>query len=361
MAMPSPNHVIQSPVKQPAMAQALMPKTYEQEWKSLAYFRIFMTVVASLIIQFLVVMTFSLCTLNSSYLNPKTWFWEFFHITFSPLTLMNGLYIYFTYVQLSKERIYRPTRISKFMNSFGYDALIGVLNFFIGLFAARLFMRCLSDDYKHLTNKANELNESYSFFLIAGVLLRFFFSTKRDEINFPIAHQPRIQQLRMELATIVRTSFIKSLPATFRALMYFVLLGSSFSNFLRAIFFIEYKEAGLVSRFVGGFVTLYDVKLLIYAWIFSSMMFSYTQLMTRLSEIFSTQSKQFPISNSKELTIIKALEKKENRFMQHLAAQDLFLLADSANGLRRKEFYALSVPGKINKFFLIPNLLKIYV
>lgn len=345
MGMSTPNPVIQSPITQPAINSK--PKTYDQEWKSLAALRIITTVVASCLIQYLVVMTFSLCTLNFSYLNPKTWLAEFFHIVISPLTIVNGLYIYFTLIQLAKERIYRPTRISKFMNGFGYNSLIAVLNIFIGLFAARTFMRCLNDDYKHLTNKTNELNESYSFFLMAGVFLRFFFHNKSEEINFPIAHQPKVQHLRMGFLATVKRSFLKSLPSTFRVLFNYLIWGSFFSNVLRSIFFIEIKEVGIVGRFASGFVTLYDVKLLAYVWIFSAMMFSYTHLMVKLAEIFVTQSKQFAISNTRAVTVVKALERKDNRFMQHLAAQDLFLLADSANGLRRKEFYALSVPGKL--------------
>jgi nucleoporin NDC1 len=77
----------------------------------------------------------------------------------------------------------------------------------------------------------------------------------------------------------------------------------------------------------------------------SALILSQIELVKKLINIYATQPIQFSISNDNELTLVKALEISKFQITQHLAAYDLYLLSDSAYGHRRKEFYALSIPG----------------
>lgn len=302
-------------------------------------------------------MIFALLTFNFGYLNPVKWAKEIFSILMSPLSLVNVIYGVCTLNKLLKEKVYCPTRISKFMKGFGHESLIAMLNLFTGLFTARLFMRCLSEEYKLLTNKTNELNESYSFLLLAGVFMRFYFYLNQKNgkgLEFTMIYQSKMQQLRKEFILTLKSSFIKSFMPTMQFIGFYMIFGSSFAFFLRKIFFLEVSEkSGLWSNFL----ILWDLKLIIYAWLLASLILCNIQLATRLINIFATQPMQFSVANLQNLTITKALEISKFEITQQLAAQDLFMLADSANGLRRKEYYALSVPGE---FKITNNLFDLY-
>lgn len=340
----SPNQLIQSPLKQP---QPLQQQTisHELECKKICLDRFKYVLFVSALFQYLLLMIFALLTLNLGYLNPVKWMKELFSVLMSPLSLVNVIYGICTLNKLLKEKTYCPTRIAKFMKGFGHESLISFLNLFTGLFTARLFMRCLSEEYKFLTNKTNELNESYSFLLLAGVFMRFYFyiNEKNGEgLEFPIIYQSKMQQLRKEFTSTVKSSFMKSFMPTMQFIGFYMICGSSFAFFLRKIFFLEVSDA---SGLWSNFLILWDLKLVLYAWLLSSLILCHIQLATRLINIFATQPMQFSIANPQNLTITKALETSKFEITQHLAAQDLFMLADSANGLRRKEYYALSVPG----------------
>lgn len=345
MAISTPNPVIQSPIKQLSLAQPPETISYEQECKDIGKYRLFFVAAMSLVVQYILMMTYSLLTFNFSYLNPVTWFWDFPWVILSPLSVANLIHVVPTLNKLLNEKSYCPTRISKYMQSFIHESLLFGLNFFYGLFTARLFMRCLSQDYKYPTDESKELNESYSFLLLTGVFMRYYFyymEEKSDGLNFPVIHQSKIQQIRRELIVTVKSSLLKALMPTIHFIGFYVIFGSSFSYFLRSVFFLKDTER---SGFINNFRTLYDVKVVIYAWILSAMIFAHIRLFNKLIDIFATQPKEFSITRG--LTITKVLEIEKIQITQHLAAQDLFLLADSANSTRRKEFYALSIPGKI--------------
>lgn len=292
-------------------------------------------------------MIFSILTLNFAYLHPVKWIKEFFSFFMSPLSFVVVVYEICALKMLLKQKIYCPTRIAKFMNGLSHEMMLGSLNLFIGLFTARIFMQCLGDDYKFITNKSNELNESYSFLLLAGVFMRFYYyinEKSNDEgLIFPLIHQSKIQQLRKEVMSSIRSSFAKSFMPTVHFIGFYVIFGSTFAFLLRKIFFLEVNEE--VSGFWSSVLALWDLKVIIYTWLLSSLIHCYIQLSMKIINIFATQPIQFPIANPSALTVTKTLEISKFHITQHLAAQDLFLLADSANGLRRKEFYALSVPG----------------
>ncbi len=149
---------------------------------------------------------------------------------------------------------------------------------------------------------------------------------------------------------MVKSSFFKTFTPTLHFVGFYIFFGSSFSYFLRSIFFLESTDK---TGFFNNLKILYNLKLLFYAWMLGTLVASYSRMITKLVDIFSTQSIEFPVV--KGLTITKALEMKKFQITQHLAAQDLFSLSDSAKSKRRKEFYALSVPGKRNlkTFFVV--------
>lgn len=265
----------------------------------------------------------------------------------SPLSVVNVIFGICTLNKLLKEKSYCPTRISKFMKSVVHESLITALNVFIGLFTAQIFMRSLGNEYKFLTTKVHHLNENYAFLLLAGVFMRFYFylNERNTEaaFSFPIIHQSKHHQLIKELTSVIRTSFGKSIMPTAHFIGFHIVFGNSFSLLLNKIFFLEVNENE--NGFMKNLMIVCDPRLVIYAWILAALILSNIQLITKLINIFATQPRQFAIASSNELTISKTLEISKFQITQHLAAQDLNLLADSADGARRKEYYALSVPG----------------
>lgn len=304
-------------------------------------------ILLSIFIQYLLLMIYSIL-LNYSFLHPYTWAKEMFVVLCSPMMLATVVHGYFNLKPLIDEKVYQPTRFSKFVKSFGHESSIFFLNFFIGLFTSLLFVRYLNDDFKSLTLRTEEkkfLNERFAFLIFNGAFIRCYLYFKRRDfeqsISFPLIHQSKFLQVRRQIITVIKSSFVKSLLPTIHFVGFYIIFGGSFSFMLRPVFGLQAQESSMIERFTF----ILNMRLLIYSWIFSSLIWSNMELMGNIINIFASQPKQFPIEGSGQLTLTEALSITKFQITQQLAAQDLNTLSESPNNIRRKQFYALSNPG----------------
>jgi nucleoporin NDC1 len=222
------------------------------------------------------------------------------------------------------------------------------LNFFIGLFTSLLFLRYLSDDMKTLTIKTEEkryLNEKFAFLILNGAFMRCYFYFNQGEsdrsVIFPIIHQSKFLQLRRQVLSVLKASFINSLLPVFHFIGFYVVFGGSFCYVLRRIFVLSIEDSSIFD----SFATVANVRLLVSSWILSSMIWSNMELMAKVINIFTTEPREFSIEGANTLTVAEALTMSKFQIAQQLAAHDLYNLADSPVNNRRKLYYALSNPG----------------
>lgn len=340
---------ISSPLQAPRVTSTAQPPSLnqpsesERELKSICRDRFKNVIILSIAIQSLLLMIYSIL-LNIGFLHPVTWVKEFVSTLCTPLMLVIVIHGYFTLKPFLQQNVYHPTRLSKFIKSFAHESSMLFLNFFIGFFTALLFIRYLNEDFKTFTIKSDTkkyLNEKYAFLILNGAFIRCYFYLKRssEHITFNMIHQSKFVQLRRQIVTVLKASFIKTLLPTFHFLIFYMIFGSCFSYSLRRVFLLSVED----STILESFTTVINPRLLVYSWILSSLLWSNMELMQKITNIFATEPKQFPIDGASGLA--EALSSTKFSITQQLAAQDLYLLADNPNNARRKQFYALSNPG----------------
>jgi nucleoporin NDC1 len=324
------------------------PSESERECWSICRDRFKYVIFFSVAIQYILLMLYSIIPNVGFLLHPVTWAKEIFSILLSPLILVTVIHGYFTLKPFLEEKVYLPTRMSKFIRSFTHESSIIFLNFFIGLFTSLLFVRYLSDDMKTLTTKTEDkkfLNEKFAFLLLNGAFMRCYFYFKRGEtersIAFPIIHQSKFLQLRRQIVTVLKASFVNSLIPVFHFIGFYIVFGGSFCYVLRRVFGLSIEEVS----FLESFATVVNVRLLVASWILSSMIWSNMELMGKTINIFTTEPREFSIEGANTLTLAEALSMTKFQITQQLAAQDLYNLADNPISARRKQYYALSNPG----------------
>lgn len=329
-----------------APSQVQGPSDNERECWNVCRDRFKYVVIFSVICQLFILITCSII-FNIGSLHKVSWIRETFTILCSPLMFVVVVHGYFKLKPYLQHKIYHPTRFAKFIGSFSHESCIFLLNLFFGLFTSLLFIRCLQEDYKTFTYKTDGkklLNEKYVFLLFNGAFIRcyFFFKqrTYEQNIEYSIIHQSKLLQMRRKIITVFRTSFVKTLLPTVHCFGAYVVVGSSICFILRRLFGLDFEEVSILD----SFSVLINLRLLAYSWILSSVIWSNMSMIDGLINIFSTELKEFPIEGN-TLTLLDALSLGKLQITQQLAAQDFYILADSPNNVRRKQFYALSFPG----------------
>lgn len=318
----------------------------ERECLDLCRDRFKYVIALSVVIQYFFLMLYAIL-LNISFLHPVTWAKESVSILCSPLMFVVVIHGYFKLKPLLEEKVYYPTRFSRFIKGFRHESAIVSLNFFIGLFTSLIFIRYLHDDFKTLTYKAGEkkfLNEKYAFLVLNGAFAScYFYFNQRgfdQTFAFPVIHQSKFLQLRRQFVAVLKSSFVRSLMPAVHFLAFYVIFGGTSSYLLRRVFRLNADDSSIFESF--AFVL--NLRLLAYSWILTSVIWCNVELMTHVTRIFATEPKEFPIEGA-SLTLPEALGLTKFQITQQLAAQDLSNLADSPNPARRKQFYTLSNPG----------------
>lgn len=334
----------------------------EEECWSICRDRFKFVILISVAMQYLLLMIYSI-VVNINFLHPVTWFKESFWILCSPLMLLVVVHGYCTLKPFMKVKLYQPTRLSKFVQNFSHESTVFILNFFIGLFTSLLFIRHLNEDFQTFSFKSEDkkfLNEKFAFLLLNGAFVRCYFYVRQaspQSIAFQMVHQSKFSQLRRDICNVLKSSFVVSLLPAVHFLGFYLVFGGSFCYFLRRVCGFNFEATSIMANFAIAA----NVKLLVYSWILSSLVWSSMELTNKLIVIFAAEPKQFPIQCNNSLILSEALSMGKFQIVQQLAAQDLYLLADNPNGLRRKQFYALSNPGghPHNWKLLVVNLIEI--
>lgn len=298
-------------------------------------------------IQHLLLFAFAII-MTSSFFRPLGWFREGFSIFCSPLMLVSVLHGYCMLKPFIEEQVHHPTRAIKFVKSFAHNSSLFFLNIFIGLFTSLVFARHLNADYNTISIKAHEkkfLNEKFAFLILNGIFIRCYFylkqSSNNQNISFPMIHQSKFLQLRRQIITVVRSFLWRPILPIAHFLVFYTISGGFFCYILRKVTGLGAEEVSIIE----SFVIIINVRLLIYSWILSALIWSNLELMDSVFNIFATEPKQFAIEGQNTLLLVEALALSKFHITQQLAAQDLYLLSESPNSLRRKQFYALSNPG----------------
>ena len=158
---------INSPLQPPILTQ---PTDKEQECWKICRNRFKKVILAVVVVQYLILLLYSIIP-NIGFLHPLTWFKEIFSILLSPLVIVIVIHGLMSSRPFFKEKIYQPTRFAKFVDGFGHESSILMLNIFIGLFTALLYIRYLGEDLKTFSIKSEDkkfLNEKFAFLVLTG-------------------------------------------------------------------------------------------------------------------------------------------------------------------------------------------------
>ncbi|XP_055586931.1 nucleoporin Ndc1-like [Uranotaenia lowii] len=351
------------------MAAAMEPvSSRDLECRKICVERFIYAILYSVAAQYLLLTVF-LLLVNFSLLHPVVWILGSFRLLLSlstwlwimPLVsavIVHGIFLAKAYLSASS---YCPTRFQLLYRTLIQKSVLLLINCVIGFLTGWLYTRFLRDDYRLLflnTDKGlSVLNEKFLFLLLGGTFAGVYFFVKNNRtvddkasfVSFPVIQQPRYQQIRANLYSIVYHSMFKSFVPT--------LIYVSFFYTFCCLYF-RYKLAALFQgtvlaeeSFLGAFyTTVSDVRLVVYCWILSSQVLSNMNLMQVLFHIFLTEYRTFPvekstISNDAEVSLVEALACDKIPIVQQLAALDLFTIADSCDVSRRIRLYALSIPG----------------
>lgn len=329
----------------------------ETECKNLQKERFTYAIFYSIAIQYILLLVF-LLFVNFDLLHPinwlkstllilisiKTWLWTI------PLISTIVLFGIFNMKPFLKERIYYRSRFSKLVQTLPQESIILFLNAWIGIFTACLYKRYLRDDYRYyLVSEEKEsevlLNERSVFLVFNGLFMGvyYFFKMRNPEqmIVFPVVHISKYAALREQLYSALYNSVFKS----FVPLLNYICIYTLFSKSIFQLFGYLLTFENLDKSYFEHFTSILDVRLLFYSWILSSQILGNMHLMSQITNILSTEPKDFPIDEKNELNLTDALSYGKYQITEQLAALDLFMLSEKTVSHRRKLFYALSIPG----------------
>lgn len=308
----------------------------------------------SIAAQYILLLIF-LFLVNLQLLHPILWIKSTFFILFSfytwlwtlPLIFTIAIYGIFNLKPYLKPKEFHGSRFVSFYKNFVQQLIILMLNALIGFLTAHLYIKYLKEDYrvfKLKTEVLTVLNEKHLFLLLSGLYMGVYYFFKRRApqlIIFPVVQQSKYVLLRQQFYATLKASMVTSLMPVTKFVLFFTVTSKILIYLTSAIFFLDIEE----KSFWDGFSILMDARLMLFVWILSSQILSNMDLMYQLTNILATEPKQFPIEDKGELTLCEALSFNKFQITQQLAAQDLFLLSERANGSRRIQFYSLSIPG----------------
>ncbi|XP_062558395.1 nucleoporin Ndc1-like [Armigeres subalbatus] len=347
------------------MATAVGPvPSRELEGRKICVERFIYAIVCSVGVQF-VLLTIFLLLVNSSLLHPIGWIAGSFRLVVSLSTWMWILPLISAVIVhgicLAKSYLagiqYCPTRFQQIYRSIITQSVMLVVNCVVGFLTAWFYTRFLRNDYSVLflpkENGISILNEKYLFLLLGGTFAGVYYfvriQSEKTSLSFPVVQQPRYQQIRSHLYSIIYRSLFKSFVPTLVYVSFYYTFNC---------FYLRYKLANMFHGVVLAeesslgalYSVLMDIRLVLYCWILSSQILSNMNLMQVLFHIFLTEYRQFPVEkptvlNDSQITLVEALACEKIPVIQQLAALDLFTIAESCNPSRRARLYALSVPG----------------
>ena len=326
--------------------------------KKLCVERCLRAIVYSLASQFMLLMVF-LLFINFSFLHPIVWVTETLSTLLSVFTwicmvpLLSFIVLYG--ICLGKfymhEQTYSPTRFSQICKSFTSSAVFLLVHMFLGFLTAWLYSKWLQNEYKYFYYKCYEnkycINEKHTFIVLNGIYISicyFFrqFVGKQKKITFPIIQQSHFIEIKTNFYSVLLKSLKEAIIPTLGFVASCYIIGDVLVYNVTKIFNLQIELNSSVI----------DLQLVWYLFVISLQILSNMYFIDFLFNIFLTEHKQFPIESNatavfdteKDVTLVEALSAMKTPIVQQLAALDLYNMSLS-NKLRRKQVYALSVPG----------------
>lgn len=145
-------------------------------------------------------------------------------------------------------------------------------------------------------------------------------------------------------------SFLKSFSPTICFVLAYWLIAGIINRYFAGVFALDVDETTL------SFISIaVNIRLLFYAWILTAQILSNMHLMHRFFVIHLSEEVAFIIERKpvlcgtglEEITLVDALNSSLVPVVQNLGARDLYNLSSNKMDNRRKEIFALSVPGNL--------------
>ncbi|XP_053679414.1 nucleoporin Ndc1 [Anopheles nili] len=319
----------------------------------------------SLLQQYLLV-TFFLLVVNFSILHPINWIVGTIRLlmSFYPwmVSIPLALAVSFHGIVLAKtcllETRYHSTYFLQWYRNITQRSILLVTNCTVGFLMVWMYTRFLRDEHRLLFLSNSEhvdiavLNERFIYLIMSGVFGGCYFFVRGHSnlgaVDFPIMLLPKGTQYWNKLIS----TFTESMRKTIVALLIYTSCYYTFSMLFRSKIAslaggVQLQDVSVVYSFCS---ILMDVRLMIYTWLFLVLILSNMNLMNALFRIFLNEPQMFSIETSifhsnVEPMLADALGYKQIPIIQQLAAEDLFTVSDTLCSGRRKELFALTVPG----------------
>ncbi|XP_035901872.1 nucleoporin Ndc1 isoform X1 [Anopheles stephensi] len=326
--------------------------------------RFILSICYSLLQQYLLVTIF-LLFINFSILHPINWIVGTVRllVSFYPWIASVPLAVGVTVhgVVLAKscllESRYHSTNFLKLYRNLIQRSALLLTNGTIGCLTAWLYTRFLRDEYRLLFLSSDQdevtyLNERFVYLLLSGVFAgSYYFAREQSNpgaVDFSIILLPKVAQYWNNLSSALTKSLRKSFVGMFIYMSFYYtiscLLRHRLASFLGGA---KLQDDSTLYSFCN---IVMDVRLLVYTCLFSALILSNINLMHVLFRIFLNEPQHFSLETSvfhanDEPLLADALAYKQIPIVQQLAADDLFVVAEAQSNVRRKQLFALTVPG----------------
>uniref|UniRef100_A0A182N9U4 Nucleoporin NDC1 n=1 Tax=Anopheles dirus TaxID=7168 RepID=A0A182N9U4_9DIPT len=255
------------------------------------------------------------------------------------------------------ETRYHPTYFIQLYHSFIQRSVLLFTNGTIGCLSAWLYTRFLRDEYRLLLLPSDQgeflvLNDRFVYLIMSGMFGGCYFSLHGQfnpgAVDFPIILLPKAVQYWSSVRRVFSEALRKSAICMFIYMSFYYTFSFLFRHKIAAFLGgARLQESSTVYSFCS---TVMDVRLLMFTWLFSVLILSNMNLMHVLFRIFLTVPQQFRIETSAFLSndeplLADALAYKQIPIVQQLAAEDLFSVAETQSSGRRKQVFALTIPG----------------
>uniref|UniRef100_A0A182W3L3 Nucleoporin NDC1 n=1 Tax=Anopheles minimus TaxID=112268 RepID=A0A182W3L3_9DIPT len=325
--------------------------------------RFILSICYSLLQQYLLVTIF-LLFINFNILHPISWIIGTVRllVSFYPWIASFPLAIAVTVhgIVLAKscllESRYHSTYFLKFYRNLIQRSVLLLTYQTIGCLTAWLYTRFLRDEYRLLflpgvQDETVLLNDRLVYLLMSGVFGGSYYFVREQPnpgaVDFPIILLPKVAQYWNNLSSVLTQSMRKSVVGMFIYMSVYYTFSCLFRQKLASLFGVGLQGDSTLYCFCN---IVMDVRLLVYTWLFSALILSNIHLMHVLFRIFLTEPQNFSLETSifqtnDEPLLADALAYKQIPIVQQMAAEDLFAIAEAQDNIRRKQLFALTVPG----------------
>ncbi|XP_067619267.1 nucleoporin Ndc1 [Eurosta solidaginis] len=333
------------------------------ECKKLCLRRCLIALAYSIAMQYLL-LGFFLFFVNFHVLHPLLWisstislFFSFYTwFTILPLIVVVVLYSILLGKSFLAVKRYYSTRFKWLICTAPRKALFLLLHLLVGYLTTWLYASFLHLDYRSifcdcLGTKC--INSRYMFLVYVGLFAATLHFTTENcrtdpDLELPIIHELMLVRVRSLVYGTLYNSLQRSFTPTIIFGHIYWLVGGVMNRYLAGVFSVDVDET--MHTF---FATAGNVRLLSYGWILAAQILSNMHIMQHLFAIQLSEEVAFAIERrpvlcnigTEEITLVDALNSNLVPVVQKLGARDLYNIANNKVDERRKEIYALSVPG----------------